>query len=433
VDVVVELACSYRVKAGNPHALSDEELRDLQLHRLNETLEWARQHCSFHATRIPQDPLSDLKELRNLPLMDESALTQEMTGLLGVGQGAVSRIVTVPTSGTTGTPKRIAFTKEEHTDIVTYLASGMRMLVQPGETIAVLYPCEREGGLGQLICEGIEQVPAKACAYGLPDAQKGFAHLAQTCLNGQVRGMVGFPQHIFALARWCEHNGIKLPITGVLLSADNVVSPLKQEIERIWGAQVYAHYGTTEMGYGGAVECRCGRGQHIRETDLLFEIIDPLSGNPLPTGKWGELVFTTLNRRAMPFIRYRTGDMTRFLSGSCECGSILRRIDVVKGRRDESLPICMYDLEDILFAIPGVQDFDAGWDGKASTLILRIQVLPGLQVNVDELGAMVKKTVSGSVGKSPFELRISQSAVDEYRPLYTSKRVIKHETRLFPG
>jgi len=419
---VSELAFSYRVNPALPGSLTEPELRVLQLQRLNETLSWARQHCDYHAERLPTQPLKSLEELCTLPLMDHSAFAQGMGPLLGLEQNALSRIVTVPTSGTTDTPKRIAFTESEHRDIVLYLSSGMRMLAGPGETIAVLFPCDRSGGLGQLICEGVEQLPARACAYGLPDATRGFAELAQTCIDQQVRGLVGFSQHIFSLARWCEYNGIKLPVRSVLLSADNIVPSLKREIERIWQARVYAHYGTTEMGFGGAVECGSRQGQHIRETDLLFEVIDPHTDEVLPPGEWGELVFTSLTRKAMPFIRYRTGDSTRLLPGSCACGSLLRRIDVVKGREDDNAPWSLYDLEDLIFSCPGVLDFAAHWKEDSASLNLEVQLLPGYSLDKERLGEALKARSRKSGGSTVAPLRLAQSTTNSFAPFFPAKR-----------
>lgn len=465
-----ELAYSFGVQTDALGAMSVDGLRGLQLARLNETLAWAHRNSSFYREHIaqgklssegkplnreepsgleelscpqeleevqgspvrvspsgPQEPsgpkeLSSLEELPTLPLMDESALVQHsMAALLATGQDEVCRIVTASTSGTTGEPKRIAFTEEEHSGIVRYFASGMRMLAGRGETIAVLYPCERTGGLGRLICEAVEQAGSRACAYGLPDAGRGFGDLAQACLKEQVKGLVGFPQHIFALAQWCAYQGIELFVKSVLLSADNVAPSLKQRIQQHWNAQVYAHYGTTEMGYGGAVECPCGSGLHVRETDLLFEVIDPESGEVLPEGEYGELVFTTLNRHAMPFIRFRTGDMTRLLPGSCQCGSILRRIDVIKGRANDQLPITMYELEDAVFALEGVLDFSARWDSEAGsterTLTLEVQVLPRTSPDSSELCQSLRERVQADV-------QIREAVSEEFRPFYAAKRVL---------
>ena len=80
-----------------------------------------------------------------------------------------------------------------------------------------------------------------------------------------------------------------------------------------------------ETGYGVAVECARHEGMHIREADLLMEVVDG-EGKGLDDGEWGEIVVTTLTRRALPLIRYRTGDEGRILPGPCPCGSVLRRL-----------------------------------------------------------------------------------------------------------
>lgn len=456
-----ELAYSYRVQAGLPNALNEHELRSLQLKRLNQTISYAQERCSFHRHRLPKDPLSSLEELASLPLMDASAFEGGIGQLLGRSQAEVKRLVTLPTSGTTGEPKRIAFTQKEHQSIVEYLAAGMRMLAEPGETIAVLYPCEHTGGLGQLICESIGLAGAKACAYGLPTSKRGFADLARTCIAQQVRGLVGFPQHVYALSVWAQYRGVELPVQRVLLSADTVAPRLKQAVKQNLQVEVFAHYGTTEMGYGGAVECghecsstsclgesfqedaaskdasnpgesfqkgtvsegasspessRCG--MHVRETDLLFEVVDPQSGAVHAPGEWGELVFTTLNREAMPFIRYRTGDLTRLLPGACACGSCLQRIDAVKNRADSRLPFGMYELEEAAFAQPGLMDFHARWKEEGSLLLLEVQLLPGSEAELSELSSTLAQELDVRV-------EIRHRIVEDFDPMYAGKRSIQ--------
>ena len=121
----------------------------------------------------------------------------------------------------------------------------------------------------------------------------------------------------------------------------------------------------TEMGLGGGVDCAAHMGYHLREADLYFEIIDPTTGEPLPDGETGEIVFTTLHRTAMPLIRYRTGDLSRFLPGPCGCGTILKRLDRVRDRVDGFVSLGRWGsisigaLDEALFDIPGLLDFTA--------------------------------------------------------------------------
>jgi phenylacetate-coenzyme A ligase PaaK-like adenylate-forming protein len=121
----------------------------------------------------------------------------------------------------------------------------------------------------------------------------------------------------------------------------------------------------TEMGLGGGVDCRALAGYHLREADLYFEIVDPVDGRPLPDGEPGEVVFTTLTRRGMPLIRYRTGDLARFLPGSCPCGTVLRRLDHVRGRLSgrvglrNGLWLELADLDEALYPFPGLINYQA--------------------------------------------------------------------------
>jgi phenylacetate-CoA ligase len=123
---------------------------------------------------------------------------------------------------------------------------------------------------------------------------------------------------------------------------------------------VYNSYGLSEMcGPGVAFECECQAGLHVWEDHFYPEIVDPHTGKVLPEGERGELVLTTLTREAMPLIRYRTRDLTRFLPGKCPCGRTHRRIDRITGRSDDMLivngvNIFPIQIEKTLMAIPEI-------------------------------------------------------------------------------
>jgi phenylacetate-coenzyme A ligase PaaK-like adenylate-forming protein len=137
----------------------------------------------------------------------------------------------------------------------------------------------------------------------------------------------------------------------------------------------------TEMGLGGAVDCRVRGGGHIREADLLVEIIDPVSGQPLPDGEAGEVVFTTLTRSGMPLIRYRSGDLSRIIPESCPCGTMLKRLDHVAGRLagqvrlSDGDVVSMADLDEALFPLPGLRNFKAEISEESGMNILQITLL----------------------------------------------------------
>jgi phenylacetate-coenzyme A ligase PaaK-like adenylate-forming protein len=188
---------------------------------------------------------------------------------------------------------------------------------------------------------------------------------------------VGIPTQALALALYSAQVG-KLKLKSVLLSTDYVPWALQQQLERIWCCKVFNHYGMTEMGLGGGVECAALSGYHLRETDLYFEIIDPVSGNPAPMGELGQVVFSTLTRVGMPLIRYATGDIARFIPERCACGSILRRMDTIQGRMDnivqleDDLKLALWDLDERLFGLPGVVNFTANVTGTGTDNYLNI-------------------------------------------------------------
>jgi phenylacetate-coenzyme A ligase PaaK-like adenylate-forming protein len=173
-------------------------------------------------------------------------------------------------------------------------------------------------GLGRL---GARTVPL----FGLSDEE-----ILSSIEIDEITSLAGLPNQIGKLAEDSPHLSL---IRTVLLSADFVSDRVRETIRRAWRAEVFEHYGMTEMGLGCAVTCEQQKGYHVREADLYLEIIDPATGRPVPDGEWGEIVFTTLTRVAMPFIRYRTGDISRWKTGSCPCGSKLKLLDYIQDRK----------------------------------------------------------------------------------------------------
>jgi phenylacetate-coenzyme A ligase PaaK-like adenylate-forming protein len=178
--------------------------------------------------------------------------------------------------------------------------------------------------------------------------------------------LVGVPVQVLAMARyWEKLGGNKWAPSCALLSTDHIPTAIVRELKRIWNCEIYEHYGMTEMGLGGGLECSVHQGYHMREADLYFEIIDPVTAQPLPDGEYGEVVFTTLTRQGMPLIRYRTGDISRFFVNQCPCGSILRRLERVRTRKEgticlgEGRTFTIADLDEVLFTLPEVTNFTA--------------------------------------------------------------------------
>ncbi|HEX2768309.1 MAG TPA: AMP-binding protein [Geobacteraceae bacterium] len=339
-------------------------LEDYQFGKLRETIEHARRHSPFYRRHLEGcvDPVS-LAELARLPFTFPADLQADDLRFLCVSRGEIERIVTLASSGTTAPAKRLHFTGDDLELTVDFFRHGMSTLVEPGERVLILMPGELHGSVGDLLVKGLARMDVEGIVrWPVGDAEEVIAEIAER----RITSMVGLPGQVLALVR---HPAASLlpngQIRSVLLSADYVPDALVREIGRVWGSPVFNHYGMTEMGLGGGVDCRALTGYHLREADLYFEIVDPIDGRPLPDGLSGEVVFTTLTRRGMPLIRYRTGDLARFIPGPCPCGSMLRRLGHVRGRLSGRVNIgdgswldCA-DLDEALYPLPCLIDYQA--------------------------------------------------------------------------
>jgi phenylacetate-coenzyme A ligase PaaK-like adenylate-forming protein len=323
--------------------------------------------------------LESLEDINRLPFTEAKNLEEGIEEFLCVSPGKIPRIVSMFTSGSTGLPKRIGFTGEDIENTVRYFAYGMGQMVAPGDRVLICLPGENEYGVSHLLSLGVKKLGATPITYGNirdpGDAAFLIADASPSCI-------VGIPVQILAAAEHCSRvyseNGVK----SVLLTTDYASRSLRRRIARSLKCRVLNHYGSTEMGYGGALECEQDGGLHLREMDLYFEVIDVNSGRPTKFGDEGELVFTTLSRQGMPLIRYRTGDFTRILPDKCRCGRVLRRI-AAPWRRHRGI-IClggkfitMPELDELMFLNRRIADYSASVTGSGSgrnALELRVWV-----------------------------------------------------------
>ncbi len=204
----------------------------------------------------------------------------------------------------------------------------MSQMARRGDTVLVLIPGRSPDGASDLLRRALERLGARPL---LPPPQAMPQELARMILDNGVRCLAAMP---FQLARFlgeCSGSLAGNTVRTVMLSGEVVPATLRQRAREL-GWTVFAHYGLTETGFGGGVECGAHQGYHMRELDLLVEIVDPLTGEPCPAGERGEVVLTTLTRQAMPLLRYRTGDVARLLPGPCPCGSPMHRLGEIEGR-----------------------------------------------------------------------------------------------------
>jgi phenylacetate-coenzyme A ligase PaaK-like adenylate-forming protein len=365
--------------------LSRATIEAWQLQQLRRQLDYCKERSSFyrqHLHGVNPAALTSLADLAKLPLITEADLRAHGSTMVCVSQDAVARIITMHSSGTTGAPKRLFFTAEDLDHTLDFFHLGMQQMVDPGQSVAILLPGATPDSTGHLLARALERFQVSSHIIGLV-AQPEVA--ARTLAQLRPDVLVGFPVQILAIARMAQFLGLSLgTIRSVLLSADYVPQSLCTELRALLGCEIFTHYGTTETGLGGGVDCLAHDGSHLREADLLFEIVDPQTAIPVVDGQWGEIVFTTLTRTGMPLIRYRTGDLGRILPGPCACGSCIRRLDQVRGRLGQmrslhrGAQLGLHQLDEALFPLPGLLDFSASLHATAhgEQLRLRLKLLP---------------------------------------------------------
>lgn len=309
--------------------LTREDIEQYQLEKLKETFRRAKEKSPYYAELFSNMEVESFDDFRKLPFSGPDDVRSHELEMLCVSQREISRIVTIETSGTTGSPKRVYFTEEDQELTVDFFHHGMKLIVDETDVVMILMPCRRPGSIGVLLKEGLERSGVKVIPYGLPDGSDS-EQILEIMERERVTNCVALATHMSQIAE--KSSSYDIPLKSVLLSAEYVSEENRRIISEAWNCRVFEHYGMTEMGLGCAVHCPQLDGCHVRETDLYLEIIDPETGEVLPDGEEGEIVFTTLTRKGMPFIRYRTGDWSSFMTGQCGCGSILKRITRVGDR-----------------------------------------------------------------------------------------------------
>jgi phenylacetate-CoA ligase len=346
--------------------LTREALLRYQLAKLKETIDYVQLRSPFYSrllSNFSADTFKDLSQISTLPFTTAEDISRDPRQLVTLPPHEISRIVTLHSSGTTGRSKRFYFTKEDLDLTIDFFCNGMSILAKPGQKVLILLPGEKPDSVGDLLARGLARIGVESFVHGpVQDVQSAVEEI----LTRRIDCLVGIPTQVLALARSGAGKAIpRCMIKSVLLSTDYIPSAITCALARIWDCLVFKHYGTTEMGLGGAVECPIRDGYHLREPDLLFEIVDPNSGQPLIDGKIGEIVITTLTRQGMPLIRYRTGDLSRIIPDPCSCGSVTRRIGAVEGRIDGRIALSngsiltLPEMDEVLFRVEELLNYSA--------------------------------------------------------------------------
>jgi phenylacetate-CoA ligase len=418
------------------------ELRKLQLKRLQAVVMRGWQQVKLFRARMderrltPED-VGSLEDIAKLPFTVKSDLRDTYPfGLFASPMKDVVRLHV--SSGTTGKPIVVAYTKEDvdvWTSVLVRCLAGCGL--HRGDIIQVAYGYGLfTGGLGAHYgAEGLGATVVPTSG-GHADRQimlmKDFGVTAICCT----------PTYFLHLIDRAAELGVdmkELPLRAGVFGAEPWTESMRQHIEKMSSIEAFDIYGLSEIiGPGVGCECRRHEGLHIFEDHFYPEIVDPASGEPLPDGTEGELVLTTLSKQAMPMIRYRTRDITMILPGRCECGRTLRRIGRIGRRSDDMLIIRGVNVfpsqvESALLQIEGTLP-------HYQILLTRVQGLDQMEVQVevtpqmfnDKIGALqgLHERLQGALDRV-LGIRVRVALVEAYsieRSEGKAKRVIDRRT-----
>ena len=422
---------------------SRTELTAYQSARLREIVAWAKQHSPFYRWLLESYDIATLDRpdgLHHLPFTTAEDLRRNNPPLVCLSQSEISHVVTLDTSGTSGIPKRLFFTAEEQEATTDFFHHGMQLPARAGERVMILFPCERPGSVGDLLAKAVLRLGATPILAGWPQDPAATAALLR---REQPDVVAGVPVPMLAVARHTAvDNQPLVRIKRVLLSADHAAGSIRRGLAGLWGCEIFEHYGMTEMGLGGGVDCAAHTGYHMRESELLIEIINPANGIPVAAGELGEVVFTTLTRRGMPLIRYRTGDLSRLLPGSCGCGSPLARLERLHGRLGGGITLngtgdlTIGMLDECIFDIDGIADFNAVYRyGTPPRLDLEITPINAKSVDETNLQEAVRTALARipQLAAASTEHRVRLTVIvspDRHIPRRAGKRTIVNGTFL---
>lgn len=320
-----------------------EELNKFQLQKLKETVAWVCERVPFYKQKlenlgITADSIKTLADVARLPFTVKNDLRDNYPfGLCAVSLKEVIRIHA--SSGTTGKPITGPYTAEDMDNWAECMARNLWSAgVRKGDIAQNAYGYGLfTGGLGfhqgaTLI--GCTTVPTSS---GLTERQVMLIKDFGTTV------LFSTPSYALTIAEQAESMKIdvrKLPLRVGVFGAEPCTVAMRKEIEERLGIKAMEAFGLTELcGPGVAFDCEAQDGLHINEDHFLAEIVDPATLEPLPIGEQGELVLTSLQRKAMPMLRYRSKDITKLRRETCSCGRTLIKMNKITGRSDDMLII----------------------------------------------------------------------------------------------
>ena len=379
-----------------------------QLEQVNDRIKALISSGSFYGKKLEAAGITEVQspeDFLKLPFSEKNDLREAYPlGLMAVPEDQIVRIHS--SSGTTGTPVIIPYTKKDVADWAEmfarcYEVAGItntdRIQITPGYGLWT-------AGIG--FQAGCERLGAMAVPMGPGNTDKQL----QMMQDLKTTVLCSTSSYALLLTEEIEKRGIrdKIHLKKGVIGSERWSAKMRQRIHEGLGIELYDIYGLTEIyGPGIGINCEHDCGMHIWDDFLYLEIIDPQTGLPVPDGETGEIVITTLVKEGAPLIRYRTHDLSRIIPGECPCGRSYPRIDVIAGRTDDMMKIKGVNvfpkqIEEVLANFPEIsseyQIRISHLDGKDT---MRIYVETDGTVNFAALADRIAEKVKSRIGFTP--------------------------------
>ncbi len=416
---------------------SVDELRALQLTRLRWSLRHAYNNVphyrrAFDAAGVHPDDCAELADLARFPLTTKADLRDNYPfGMFAVPQDQVSRVHA--SSGTTGRPTVVGYTAEDIRTWSTVMARSIRAAGgRPGDKVHVAYGYGLfTGGLGA-------HYGAEALGCTVIPVSGGMTERQVTLIRDFEPDVIMVtPSYMLAIVDEMQRQGIDSRSTSLavgIFGAEPWTNDMRAEMEQRLDMHAVDIYGLSEvMGPGVANECvETKDGLHVWEDHFYPEVIDPVSGEVLPDGEPGELVFTSLTKQAMPVIRYRTRDLTRLLAGTART---MRRMEKITGRSDDMIILRGVNLfptqiEELILRTPALAPhFQCvlSRPGRMDELTVRVERRPGTDtVTGSAAGEALRTLINNSIGVSVRVDVLDPDGVE--RSLGKARRIVDERT-----
>ncbi|MCR4780338.1 MAG: phenylacetate--CoA ligase [Ruminiclostridium sp.] len=384
------------------------QITEKQLEQVNSRINALVTAGSFYGRKLAAAGITEVKtaeDFLKLPFSEKKDLRDAYPlGLMTAPEEEIVRIHS--SSGTTGTPVIIPYTRKDVDDWATmfarcYETAGItnkdRIQITPGYGLWT-------AGIG--FQAGAEKLGAMVIPMGPGNTDKQL----EMMIAMESTVICATSSYALLLAEEIQKRGIrdKIKLKKGVIGSERWSKKMRERIATELGIELYDIYGLTEIyGPGIGINCPGGEGMHYWDDYLYLEIIDPATGMPVPDGEEGEIVITTLVKEGAPLIRYRTHDLSRIIPGECGCGRSYPRIGTIMGRTDDMMKIKGVNvfpsqIEEILGTFPEIsseyQIRISHLDGKDT---MRIYVETTGDIDFDDLTKRIAERVKSRIGFTP--------------------------------